>query len=292
MEIREASDIRNPEKPRKTERAIAVAHSLELLRQKRPLVHNITNFVVMNNTANALLAVGAAPVMAHALEEVEEMVGIADALVLNIGTLSPRWVESMLAAGQAAKQKNIPIVLDPVGAGATKYRTQTCLKILQSCCPTIIRGNASEIVALRGASTTSTRTRGVDSSMDSAEGQRAAWELSMELAAEMRAVVVTSGASDYITDGKSSVTVANGTALMTQVTGLGCTASALCAAFAASAVSAADAMPACVSAMAVMGIGGEIAAEQACGPGTLQLHFLDALSRMNSADIQKYCKSE
>src|SRR5690606_30656687 len=133
---------------------------LRRIRAEAPVIHNITNHVVMNTTANALLAIGASPVMAHAPQEVEEMVGIARALVLNIGTLSDAWIEAMILAGRAARQRGIPIVLDPVGAGATSYRTNTARRLLDEVSPTIVRGNASEIRALvseRGA------TRGVDS---------------------------------------------------------------------------------------------------------------------------------
>ena len=249
---------------------------LEVLREAHPLVHNITNFVVMNNTANALLAIGASPIMAHAVEEVEDLISIADALVINIGTLDPQWVESMLLAGKAAAEKGIPIVLDPVGAGATSYRTQTALEITARCKPTVIRGNASEIMALCHSAI---KTRGVDSTADS----KTALEVAKQLAAQMKSVVVTSGSTDYITDGSTVLTVKNGNPLMTQVTGLGCTASSICGAFSAS---VSDALRACASAMAVMGICGEIAAEKSDGPGTLQLHFLDALYHLDKRAIE------
>ncbi len=117
---------------------------IERIRAERPLVHNITNYVVMNTTANALLAIGASPVMAHALEEVEEMVGLARALVINIGTLSAPWIEAMIKAGKAARRRKIPVVLDPVGCGATRFRTAVAQQLLREVVPTIIRGNASE----------------------------------------------------------------------------------------------------------------------------------------------------
>ncbi len=147
---------------------------LALVREKSPLVHNITNYVVMNNTANALLSIGASPVMAHALEEVRDMVSIASALVLNMGTLSPEWVEAMIMAGEAAIARGIPVIFDPVGAGATPYRNETAARILGKCRPSIIRGNASEILSLARESAA---TKGVDSTADSSSALDAAKRL-------------------------------------------------------------------------------------------------------------------
>uniref|UniRef100_UPI0035946EE2 hydroxyethylthiazole kinase n=1 Tax=Desulfococcus sp. TaxID=2025834 RepID=UPI0035946EE2 len=147
------------------------AENLAAVRNTTPLVHNITNFVVMNLTANALLAVGASPVMAHAEEEVEEMVDLAGALVLNIGTLTREWVSAMIRAGQAAGAQGKPVVLDPVGAGATRFRTETARRLLKDAAVRIIRGNASEILAVarampenaaEGGSDPGIATRGVD----------------------------------------------------------------------------------------------------------------------------------
>ncbi|MBV8081154.1 MAG: hydroxyethylthiazole kinase, partial [Actinobacteria bacterium] len=137
-----------------------VGTSLRTLRERKPLVHQITNYVVMNETANATLALGALPVMAHAREEVEELVALAGALVLNIGTLSPHWVDAMIAAGRAANGKGIPVVLDPVGAGATRYRTETAQRILDEVDVAVLRGNAGEIATLLGVSA---EVRGVES---------------------------------------------------------------------------------------------------------------------------------
>jgi hydroxyethylthiazole kinase len=254
--------------------ATEIYQSIETIRQTRPVVHNITNYVVMNNTANALLAIGASPVMAHAEEEVEEMVNIAQALVINIGTLSERWVCSMIKAAKQARKKGIPFVLDPVGAGATGYRTQTARKLIRMAQPAIIRGNASEILAL-GADKSSTR------GVDSADNSAAAIVTAQELSATYGSVVCVSGATDYIIEGDKMVKVKNGHPLMTKVTGLGCTASALCGAFAA----VEEAFPAAVKAMAVMGIAGESAAEMSAGPGSLQMHFLDILYNLTEEDI-------
>jgi hydroxyethylthiazole kinase len=261
--------------------ARGIYSSVESIRRKSPVVHNITNYVVMNNTANALLAIGASPVMAHAEEEVEEMVNIAQALVINIGTLSERWICSMIKAVSQAGKKGIPVILDPVGAGATGYRTKTARELIEKAPPAIIRGNASEIKALCDDKSS---TRGVES----AESSDAAIVTAQKLSATYHCVVCVSGATDYIIEGDKIVKVKNGHPLMTKVTGLGCTASALCGAFAA----VEKAFPAAAKAMAVMGIAGEMAAQTSAGPGSLQMHFLDALYNMSQADISEHLKIE
>ena len=244
-----------------------ISTSIAAVRAKSPLVHNITNFVVMNNTANALLAIGASPVMAHWVSEVEDMVAIADALVINIGTLDEQWVESMIRAGVAAHNKGIPIIIDPVGAGATRARTTAALEIIKQCHPTIIRGNGSEIMALVDANI---RSKGVDSSAQSGDALSAA----QRLATECGAVVVISGATDYITDGKEIFTVEGGSPIMTSVTGMGCTSTAIIGAFAAVVTSP---IIAATAAMAVMSLAGERAAVHSAGNGTMQVNFLDEL---------------
>ena len=249
---------------------------LQQVRATSPLVHNITNYVVMNNTANALLAIGASPVMAHSTVEVEEMASIAGSLVINIGTLSPEWVKAMLLAGKKASERGIPVVLDPVGAGATTYRTQTCLEIIAQCKPTIIRGNASEIMALVDATN---KTKGVDSIAAS----DAALASAQQLARETKAVVVISGPTDYITDGTRVAKVHNGSTLMTRVTGLGCTATAVLGAFAA--VNP-NAFEAAIDGMACMGVAGETAAQTAKGPGSMQSLFLDSLYQLSQTTLQ------
>ncbi|MEN6374272.1 MAG: hydroxyethylthiazole kinase [Smithella sp.] len=262
--------------------AADVYKSMETIRQKAPVIHNITNYVVMNNTANALLALGASPVMAHAVEEVEEMVNISSALVINIGTLSESWISSMLKAAAQAKKNGIPVIIDPVGAGATTYRTKTARDLVGGNPPTIIRGNASEIMAL---SDDKTRTKGVDS----AAASDAAIVAAQNLSEIYKCVVCVSGAVDYVVEGRQIIRVMNGHPLMTRVTGLGCTASALCGAFAAVEKSI---LAATTKAMAVMGIAGEMAAEKAAGPGSLQMHFLDNLYNMTEDDIKRRLKVE
>lgn len=241
--------------------------AIAAVRSKSPLVHNITNYVVMNNSANALLAIGASPVMAHWVSEMEEMTAIAGSLVLNIGTLDDKWIDGMLTAGEAAVRRGIPIVLDPVGAGATSQRTETALKIIRQCHPTIIRGNASEIMALVDAAV---KSKGVDSSASSDD----ALESAKRLAADTGAVVVISGPTDYITDGTDVHTVEGGNPIMTSVTGMGCTSTALVGAFAAV---ESDPMVAATAAMAVMSLAGERAAEYSRGNGSMQVNFLDEL---------------
>jgi hydroxyethylthiazole kinase len=253
-----------------------------LVREISPLVHNITNYVVMNNTANALLAIGASPVMAHAVEEVKDMVGIASALVINMGTLSEKWVDAMLLAGKTAHEKGIPVIFDPVGVGATPYRNQVAALIINICKPDIIRGNASEIMSLAKESTT---TKGVDSTASS----NAALDAAKRLAQETGAIVVISGAEDYITNGQTVRCVKNGSPLMPKVTGMGCTATAIVGAFAA--VNS-NKLAAATHAMTVMGVAGEIAAQKAEGPGTMQLHFMDALYNLTPEILSEKAKIE
>ncbi|ALJ00786.1 hydroxyethylthiazole kinase [Rufibacter tibetensis] len=253
---------------------------ISAVRAQAPLVHNITNYVVMNNTANALLAAGASPVMAHAHPEVQDMVSIASALVINIGTLDEYWVESMGLATQQAHALQKPWVLDPVGAGATPYRNQV-LEELLTYKPTVIRGNASEIMALVK---TSSKTKGVDSTHQSQEALTAGQELS----AATGAVVCISGATDLIIHQNQYHSLSNGHPLMAKVTGMGCTASALTGACCA--VQPEDPFTATLAAMALMGVTGEVAAEQANGPGTLQLHFLDGLHQLSKEAFLKRVK--
>jgi hydroxyethylthiazole kinase len=213
------------------------------IRRQAPVVHNITNYVVMNTTANALLALGASPVMAQ--------------------------------AGERAAERGIPVVLDPVGAGATPFRTATARSLVRALRPAIIRGNASEIMAVCGDQA---RTKGVDST----EASGGALAAARELHAGFGSVVCISGATDYVVGGPELYRIHNGHPMMTRVTGLGCTATALCGAFAA--VNPDPALAA-AQAMAVMGVAGELAAEGADGPGSLQVRFLDALYRLTASDL-------
>jgi hydroxyethylthiazole kinase len=252
------------------------------IRDNSPLIHNITNYVVMNTTANAILSVGASPVMAHAPEEVDEMIGIAGALVINIGTLSDKWIQAMLKAGKAALSKGVPVVLDPVGAGATKYRTKTAQEIVSRVKPAIIRGNASEILALARAEN---KTKGVDST----HGTDAALNDARELAAKLNCTISISGETDIVLNPDTTIRIKNGHLMMPKVTGLGCTASALSGVF--SAVNKSPVMAA-AHAMATMGICGEMAAAESEGPGSLQTRFIDALYNLNKEEIEKRLRVE
>ncbi len=258
-----------------------IGRDLAEIRAVTPLIHSITNYVVMNSTANALLAVGAAPVMAHAVEEVEEMAGIANGVVLNIGTLSLPWVEAMKKAAVAAKKRNIPLVLDPVGAGATTMRTSIARELIELATPTVVRGNASEILALHDSTAAA---RGVDS-QHTAE---MALDAARTLAQKHSCIVSVSGETDMITNGLITVTISNGTPMMQRVTGMGCIASVVTAAFCA--VNS-DYLGAAASAMAVMGITGELALKKAAGPGTLQLHFIDTLYNLQADQIGSNLKA-
>lgn len=252
-----------------------------LVREKSPLVQNITNYVVMNNTANALLAVGASPIMAHAHNEMKDMVSIVGALVINIGTLDEYWVKSMQLAAAQAHEKNKPWVLDPVGAGATPYRNQV-LKDLLQLRPTVIRGNASEIIAL--ANTQAAGTKGVDSTHQSTEAVDAANYLCQHVGS----VVCISGATDIIISNEKTIMLSNGHSMMTRVTGMGCTATALTGAFVA--VNK-NALEATASAMALMGVTGELAAERSAGPGSLQMNFLDILYTLSEKEFSTRLKA-
>ena len=257
------------------------------VRQRSPLVHSITNLVVINFNANVLLAAGASPVMAHAHEEVRDMVAIAQALVLNIGTLDPYWIGSMKLALAAAAQRGIPSVLDPVGAGATPYRNQTLEELLAIASPTVVRGNASEIMSMAGAAV---QTRGVDSSAAAGDAVGAA----QALLARTGGTVCVSGAVDQILDAsKRWARLSNGHAWMTRVTGVGCSASALVGAFCAVQP---DAWRATTAAMALLGVVGEVAAEKTqargLGVGSMAVSLLDELQLLDHATFEQRLKLE
>jgi hydroxyethylthiazole kinase len=251
------------------------SQDIQRIRTEAPLVHNITNYVVMNTTANALLAIGASPVMAHAIEEVEEMVGHARAVVINIGTLSAPWVEAMVKAGQEAQRRRIPVVLDPVGSGATQFRTTAAQRLIQETHPTIVRGNASEIRSLLHSGP---HTKGVDSTYtpdDISEDARA-------LSSCCRCVVSVSGPVDLIVEGDAVIRIASGHPMMSRVTGMGCIATAITGAFAAVNPSP---FYAAAHAMAVMGVAGEMAAERSAGPGSFLPNFPDVLHLIQESDF-------
>jgi len=258
----------------------SIWNNIQAIKKKSPLIHNITNFVVMEKTANCLLAIGASPVMAHACEEVAEMTLLANSLVINIGTLSPLWLEGMLTALKAANSKGIPVVLDPVGAGATLYRTKAVKTILTQGSIKVIRGNASEITALQGFQAA---TKGVDSLLNSSESI----DQAIELATKNHCIIWMSGETDVITDGQSTFLIDNGDPLMARVTGMGCTASSITGAFLA--VNR-NSLLATVHAAVLMGISGELSAMRAIGPGSFNVAFLDTLYNISLEEINNYIR--
>jgi hydroxyethylthiazole kinase len=243
---------------------------LRLVRERKPLVHQITNYVVMNETANATLALGALPVMAHAREEVAEMVRLAGALVLNIGTLSPHWVEAMLIAGTAANEAGVPVVLDPVGAGATTYRTETARLIVDQVDVAVLRGNAGEIATLVGVEA---EVRGVESIAAGAD----AAAIARAAATTLGVVASVTGPVDHVSDGVRLAAIANGDPLLAAVTGTGCMSSAITGCF----LAVAEPFEAAVAALVAFGVAGEDAARDAKGPGSFHVGLYDALAALN-----------
>jgi hydroxyethylthiazole kinase len=254
--------------------------ALRRLRERKPLVHQITNYVVMNETANATLALGALPVMAHAQEEVEEMVALAGALVLNIGTLSPHWVDAMIAAGVAANEHGVPVVLDPVGAGATRYRTDTARRILDEVDVTVLRGNAGEVATLVGVGA---EVRGVESIAADSDAR----ELARTAATRLGVVASVTGAVDHVSDGERVAAIANGHELLASITGTGCMSSAVTGCFLAVAESPFDGA---VEALVAFGVAGEDAARVAKGPGSFHVALYDALAALDPATLSGRAK--
>ncbi len=253
---------------------IEAGAALGRLRETRPLVHQITNYVVMNETANATLALGALPVMAHAREEVEQMAAAAGALVLNIGTLSPPWVEAMLLAGRAANRAGVPVVLDPVGAGATDYRTDTARLLVAELELAVVRGNQAEIATLAGQEAEIRGVESIGTGADPAELARAA-------ARALGAVAAVTGPLDHVSDGARVVSVANGHALLASVTGTGCMSTAMTGCF----LAVAEPFDAAVSALVAFGVAGEDAAREAGGPGSFHVGLYDALASLDPGTL-------
>jgi hydroxyethylthiazole kinase len=250
-------------------------HLLSEVRAKRPLVHHITNYVTVNDCANVTICIGAAPVMAHARDEVAEMVSMAGALVLNIGTLDDDQVDSMIRAGTKANDLGIPIILDPVGAGATRLRTETAYRLMNDLRIAILKGNAAEMATLAGAGG---NIKGVDSYGMAGEPL----EVAKGLARGSGMVVVISGATDIVTDGKRALLVDNGHPLMGKVSGTGCMAASLAGAF--SAITK-DHVTAAAAALAAFGLAGERAADHSSGPASFKVALLDELYRLTPADL-------
>jgi hydroxyethylthiazole kinase len=252
-----------------------VWRGLEKVRESGPLVLSVTNYVAANLNANGLLAVGASPIMTHQVEEIEDLTAISGAVVCNMGIPAGSLPEALYRAGECANRLNKVLVFDPVGAGASKYRNKVCEKLLDCASPDIIRGNASEIIALAGQSGAA---RGVDSTHGTMEARDAAGAL----ATKYGCTVCVSGETDLVTDGNREILIANGNEMMPRITGLGCTASALAGAFAAVMDDNVEAVSAC---MTILGIAGETAAEKAAGPATLQTGIIDTLFTMSREEI-------
>ena len=256
--------------------------TLAMLRERKPLVHQITNYVVMNESANATLSLGALPVMAHAPEEIEEMVALAGALVLNIGTLSEHWVTAMLLAAKAANDRSVPVVLDPVGAGATRYRTTTAKRLLDEIDIAVVRGNAGEVATLLGLDA---EVRGVESI--AAAGDAA--DLAHQAARMLGTVASVTGPVDHVSDGERTLSVANGHELLASVTGTGCISTAITGCFLAAKPDAPVA--AAAEALAAFGFAGEDAAVEARGPGSFHASLYDALYNLDPSMLDSRVRS-
>lgn len=256
----------------------AVWSTMAAIREQGPLVHSVTNLVSMDIMANMLLAIGASPVMAHATEEVAAFAQMAGAVNLNMGTLDAAWVDSMRAAAVAASRAGTPWLFDPVGVGATAYRNGVAASLIAHK-PSIIRGNASEILALAGGA----GGKGVDASHGVEEAQAVA----RDLAERSGAVIAVTGASDYVTDGTRAAKIDNGHPMMARVTATGCALTAVMGA--ALAVTGAPFTAAC-HALAAYGIAGEVAATGAAGPGSFRVAFLDAIATLDQTTIDRHLR--
>lgn len=254
------------------------------VRTKTPLIHNITNYVTVNDCANAVLAIGASPIMADDVAEVEEIVSISSALVINIGTLNQRTIESMIIAGKKANELHIPIVLDPVGAGASSLRNKATREILSQVKIDVLRGNLSEVSFVAGLSVS---TKGVDTA--EADQKNDATDIAKKVADKLSCVVGITGEVDTISDGVRVAKIANGNKLLAKVTGTGCMTSALVGSFCGATT---DYYTAAVAGIAAMGISGELAFEKtgAVGTGSFHIGIIDALSNMNSTCFAERAK--
>nr|WP_295970318.1 hydroxyethylthiazole kinase [uncultured Bacillus sp.] len=262
------------------------AELLTLVRKQVPLVHNITNYVTVNDVANSLLAIGASPIMADDLGEAADITSISQALVINIGTLNQRTIDSMIAAGKKANERGIPVILDPVGAGASKLRNETTQTIVEQVKISILRGNLSEVSFVAGLEAA---TKGVDSA--EADEKNDAIVVAKAVAKRLGCVVAITGAIDTISDGTAVVTIANGHKMLAKVTGTGCMTSALVGAYAG--VSK-NYLSAAAAGVASMGIAGELAYEKAgkIGTGSFHIAIIDALSNMDEKTIREMARFE
>ncbi len=256
------------------------SQDLDAIREKKPLVHHITNFVVMNETANATLAIGGLPIMAHAKEEVEEMVSMASALVLNIGTLWPELIDSMIIAGKKANEKGVPIILDPVGAGATKLRTDSAKRLLEELDISIVRGNAAEVSILAGLEA---EIKGVEAiSQDSAPEK-----IAEDFARKNSAIACVTGENDFVSTGEETIKISHGHPALATITGTGCMSTTMCACFAGVQK---DMLQAATSAMLAFGVAGEKAASVSTKPGSFHVALYDSIAELAGSDLSSNAK--
>ncbi|WP_409298563.1 hydroxyethylthiazole kinase [Peribacillus sp. SCS-26] len=254
-----------------------IGRMLKKLRARSPLIHNITNTVVSNFTANGLLAIGASPVMAQAPEEAAEMAAASDALILNIGTLSSELIKGMITAGKAANAAGVPVVLDPVGTGATEFRTNAVKLIMDEVKISILRGNAAEIAHAAGENW-------VIKGVDAVDGEGDIHTLGLMAAKKLNTTIVITGKDDIVTDGSTAYVNHTGHPLLTKVTGTGCLLTAVIGAFSSIETCTVNAS---LGALTLYGAAAERAAAAAIGPGSLQVQFLDELYNLDTNEVQK-----
>ncbi len=255
---------------------------LEKLRTEKPLVHHITNIVVANDNANCMLAVGALPVMAYAPEEVEEMVAQAQALVINLGTLTGEVVKSAILAAKKAEALGIPVILDPVGAGATSFRTESALQVLEAAKVSVLRGNRAEIASLLGM-------QALVKGVESGETQEEPRVIVQKASLRFGTVVAVTGEVDWVGDGKRVVRVFNGHPLLTRVTGTGCMTTSLCGAFCAVEK---DFLMASAAALSFLGVCAEMAAPFSSGPASFKNHLFDMMYKLDEDAFGRLARFE
>ena len=263
---------------------------LEQVQQQKPLVHCITNYVTVNDCANIVLACGASPIMADEAKEVEDITSICNSLVINIGTLNERTVAAMVKAGKKANALGHPVILDPVGAGASALRTETVFQLLREVNFTAIRGNISEIKTVAMGSGT---TKGVDADVADEINEQTLPEVlqfARRLAEETGAVIIITGRQDLLTDGVHSCLISNGHAMMSRITGSGCMLTCLLGAYLAA--NKTDIFAACAAAVAEMGLAGEMAYQPNCGTLTCRTRLQDAISTMTGNVLDGGAKIE
>jgi len=258
---------------------------LERVRAVKPLVHHITNYVTAADCANVTVAIGASPVMADDINEAPEITTKADALVLNLGTLSERTLPSMAASGKTANAAGIPVVLDPVGTGASKYREHAAAYLLGAVRLSVLRGNISEIRRIAGLSA---EAKGVDASVKDIARSGNDVDTVIKLSQKLKCVVVISGASDVVTDGNRIVYIDNGHPLLSRLSGTGCMCASLIGAFCGAAKD--DPFTAAVSGMLCMGVAGELAGESSPGPGSFRARLHDAVFNMDAQTLESMAK--